>query len=391
MQENRKILTDWKNINPDLEKFSFMLENNSQCYKFYWLEALVNLLVGRDDNVITYDEAANEMIWNAWYTVAEYHLHMGSSYYGKDDHGGIERAVLHLKKLTGLPSTAKKKEVMRALHDYSDALKSEKIQMTKMVPARLLKPYVPELGGNNRVWNNFRRFSEYIRIVNTQEPLPYLLEDGKELNKKVVFNDAYAEMIRKYHLILLEWIRSKKIRYLQDRNPDVPGIVYKLEAPLPEGRHLTKVRALWKEIMKEEPVLDIYTNETLNGHRFDVDHFIPWSYIASDELWDLTPADASINRQKSNGLPKWDKYYPPFLHNQYQLYKEIQKNDVIHTLFGDCRRDNLNSLWASEELYLAGNSQEQFANILERNLKPVYDNARLQGYELWQIGETLSL
>lgn len=44
---------------------------------------------------------------------------------------------------------------------------------------------------------------------------------------------------------------------------------------------------------------------------------------------------------------------------------------------------NLHSIWAGQELYRKGNSKEMFYNILEKNIIPVYDSARRQGYEIW--------
>ena len=35
------------------------------------------------------------------------------------------------------------------------------------------------------------------------------------------------------------------------------------------------------------------------------------------------------------------------------------------------------------QLYRKGNSKEEFINILSKNMQPVYDSARRQGYELW--------
>lgn len=48
-----------------------------------------------------------------------------------------------------------------------------------------------------------------------------------------------------------------------------------------------------------------------------------------------------------------------------------------------CCRDNLHSIWASQELYKRGNSKEKFYGILERNMRLVYDSARRKGYEIW--------
>ena len=57
---------------------------------------------------------------------------------------------------------------------------------------------------------------------------------------------------------------------------------------------------------------------------------------------------------------------------------------VIQKAFEKCRRDNLNAMWAVENLYIPGNTEEQFTNILEHNLRSVYDGAKLQGYGLWR-------
>ena len=55
----------------------------------------------------------------------------------------------------------------------------------------------------------------------------------------------------------------------------------------------------------------------------------------------------------------------------------------IYKLFEGCFRDNLHSIWAGQELYRKGNTQEEFYNILSKNMQPVYDSARRQGYEIW--------
>ena len=56
-----------------------------------------------------------------------------------------------------------------------------------------------------------------------------------------------------------------------------------------------------------------------------------------------------------------------------------------------CYRDNLHPIWAGQELYRKGNSRETFYHILEKNMMPVYDSARRQGYEIWNYqGELIN-
>ncbi len=87
---------------------------------------------------------------------------------------------------------------------------------------------------------------------------------------------------------------------------------------------------------------------------------------------------------KGNRLPEWDRFFPRLSSTQYDLYTEIFANEYVRKKFEACKLDNLNALWASEYLYVPGNTQEQFRNILERNLKPIYETAMLQGYTIWK-------
>lgn len=364
----------------DLERFSLMLDNNSQCYKFYWLEALVNLLVRDGKKDVSFTEAAYEMIVEAWYTISEYHLHMGSVY-GNESRNAIERAVNFLQSVTDLSSSAGKDIIMDTIYSVKDDPDFQKIilQMTDDVPYRLLAPFVPELKGNDRLWHSDRRLIEYFRLINEKMLLPYYMEFESHTVKYVHWNDSWIQMVKDNYILILEWIRSKKIRYLQDRNPGVPGIVYKLD--LATARKLTHVHHLWDAVMEKEDVIDIYTNTVLNGKGYDIDHFIPWSYVTTDELWNLTPSEKLSNILKSNHLPDWDVYFNTFANNQLQLRNHIQKDSHIRDLFEKCRNANLNTLWAAD-LYNI-DSQDQFKMMLNENMKPVYNAAKLQGYGLW--------
>ena len=97
------------------------------------------------------------------------------------------------------------------------------------------------------------------------------------------------------------------------------------------------------------------------------------------------PMDSSLNSSKSNRLPKWTPFFKDFAGNQYILYGMIHQNESIHKCFEACYRDNLHSIWAGQELYRRGNTKEEFYNILEKNMQPVYDSARRQGYEIWEV------
>ena len=158
-------------------------------------------------------------------------------------------------------------------------------------------------------------------------------------------------MIQDNTVSILGWIQYEKVRWLQNNNPEVHGLVYKL-APMDEKMHnLNNVRKLWEGILDLSEVRDVFTGKAVMPKQYDVDHFIPWSFVMNDELWNLMPMDSSLNSAKSNRLPQWDPFFLRFAKNQFLLYGFIHENAGIHKLFEACCRDNLHSIWASQELY----------------------------------------
>ena len=150
-------------------------------------------------------------------------------------------------------------------------------------------------------------------------------------------------------------------------------------------RKLGKVRNLWESVLEISPVSDVFTGKPIMTDDYDIDHFIPWSFVMNDELWNLMPMDSSLNSSKSNRLPQWDPFFRKFSDNQYLLYQLIHEKEGIHKLYEACWRDNLHSIWAGQELYRPGNTKEVFDTILNKNMRPIYDSAMRQGYEIWTI------
>lgn len=366
----------------DIESFSLMMKDPSYCYKFYWLEALV-LLISQGRLETTFDEVIDEMITNAWYSVREFHIHLSGTQ-GGEVRDGLERAILLLSELSQLPSNASKVEIKNAIQKHNKELESAKEQLTHMVPYRALAGFF-QRSDEAANWGSIARMVEYIRRINdTVIVLPYTLGESRKLKREIHIHPVWAEMIQKNTVSILGWIQYEKMKWLQMNNPEVPGLVYKL-APLDEKmRKLQHVHNLWDAVMEISPVMDVFTDRRIEKKSYDVDHFIPFSFVMNDELWNLMPMDPSLNSSKSNRLPQWNPFFPRFAENQYLLYGLVQEKPALRHLYENCFRDNLHSIWADRELYRPGNSKEEFLSILEKNMQPVYDSARRQGYELWK-------
>ena len=370
--------------NLDIEGFSQMMKDPSFCYKFYWLEAIVKLIA---ENVreTTFDAIIDEIISNAWYSVREFHVHLSGIQSDGGVRDGLERAIMLLTELSDLPANASKVEIKNEIRKHNDALKKYKEQLTNMVPYRALAGFFAK-SGDVVDWGSTVRMTKYIKQFSEEKILlPYTFGESSKLKKQVYFNSEWIDMIQDNAVSILGWIQYEKVKWLQNNNPEVPGLVYKL-APLDEKmRKLGKVRKLWNGVLELTEIRDVFKDEPIVFKEYDVDHFVPWSFVMNDELWNLMPMDSSLNSVKSNKLPHWDPFFERFASNQFVMYELISQKPGLHKLFEACYRDNLHSIWAGQELYRPGNSRIQFYNILQKNMRPVYDSARRQGYEVWDF------
>ncbi len=368
----------------DIQSFALMLKDPAYCYKHFWLEAVVNL-ISRDIAETTFNDIIDEMICSAWYPVREFHIHLSGLGANGEVKDGLERAVLRLAELSEIPSSASKVEIKNAIKKYDAELYQAKEQLTHMVPYRALAGFF--VSANVSVpWESNRKMVAAIDSFNNEVAiLPYTLGTSIKLSREVRFNHEWMRMIQNHTVSILGWIQYEKVKWLQNNNPEVPGLVYKLLPMDDKMRKLGKARKLWEGILSLQEIRDVFTGKPIVPNQYDVDHFIPWSFVMNDELWNLMPMDSSLNSSKSNRLPQWDPFFQRFSANQYILYQLIQEKPEIHRLFEQCWRDNLHSIWAGQELYRPGNSEETFRMILSNNMMPVYDSARRQGYEIWRI------
>ena len=368
----------------DIEAFSQMMKDPSYCYKFYWLEAIVHL-ISQGISETTFDAVIDEMICNAWYSVREFHIHLSGMQADGLVRDGLERAVLRLTDLSDLPANASKTEIKNAIRKFNTDLKPFKEQLTNMVPYRALAGFFSR-DDHQVSWGSVRRMTEYIRYINhSVTSLPYTLGTSSKLKKEIRFDPEWMAMIQDNTVSIIGWIQYEKVKWLQNNNPEVPGLIYKL-APMDEKmRKLNHVRKLWDGVLACRDIRDIFTGDPVIKKKYDVDHFIPWSFVMNDELWNLMPMDSSLNSSKSNRLPMWNPFFKRFAGNQFILYEMIHEKEQIHKLYESCFRDNMHSIWAGQELYRKGNSREKFYQILEKNMRPVHDSARRQGYELWHF------
>ena len=235
---------------------------------------------------------------------------------------------------------------------------------------------------DSKLWNKLDAITDYI---NTRDGLIYSIVRDGNLDSRIIIAPLWMDYLRSNLGILLGWTDYNMIMYLQRRNPGVPGIASKIYPP--QERKLTVVTKYWKYIIGSMPVADIYTGEVLTTKDLSIDHFVPWSYVASDELWNLIPTPKSVNSSKSNNLPDWDRYFKRLAGAEYDAYEKTCSDEKAAKLFHECAKENLNSDDVRYRLYRPGQSREQFTNQLEEVMHPVYESAKNMGFRQWVYGK----
>ena len=160
---------------------------------------------------------------------------------------------------------------------------------------------------------------------------------------------------------------------------DVPGIADKLYPP--QERKLEKVKKYWKLLLTLKPVHEIYGDIELTDKDISIDHFVPWSYVAHDEFWNLHPTTRSINSSKSNNLPDWNRYFPQLAKLEYGSYEMMWEYDAVHDAFEVCAKEHLNDDAVRRKIYRKGRDLASFTNALEEIVKPIYHSAKNCGFK----------
>lgn len=166
---------------PELEVqyLSRLFDNTSECYKFFWFQAIVTkILEGKD--IITYEELVNEMIADAWYMVTEYHLNLGP----KDT---LEVLVHEIQNMTQMRPSEKKQTILNYLSSCTEKkIMTRKRTLTLNVPYRLQAPFMEHLKGKE--WNV--SIGNLIQKINQEQRLMYYFDslNGMQTSIRIRLN-----------------------------------------------------------------------------------------------------------------------------------------------------------------------------------------------------------
>ena len=148
---------------------------------------------------------------------------------------------------------------------------------------------------------------------------------------------------------------------------------------------MEKVKKYWRVVLELQPIHEIYGGIELRKKDMSIDHFVPWSYVAHDEFWNLHPTTRSINSRKSNHLPDWKMYFTKLCQVEYKSYELMWKNEKVHKYFRELANEHLNNYEIRQKLYREGLSEAEFSGQLADVISPVYQSAKNAGFMNWVL------
>jgi hypothetical protein len=340
-------------------KLAAVFKNTAASYKFYWFISLLQLLSKSSNNKIPMKDILIKMICNAWYPVNYFKLNFGFSDKLSQNILLIKEELrvpvdINLNKLYNILKSTENKNVQRLI-----------LHFNQQVPHRFLYPWIS--GSKKEV-----KAKSQIFFNNCL----YRLNDDED--QTVEINPEWKDYLLRNSKILLDFAYWNLLMYLQARNPNVPAIGSKLIKPITRNS-LNKQKRFWDTVIQElETFHCIYTGNLLEPGNYDIEHFIPWSFVTHDQMWNLIPADSSINSSKSNKLPPLEKYLEPFVDIQHKAINIMYHKSYDSKLLEDYL------ILGPDLKKIVTAPIEEFKHKYHDVLSPLVQIAVNSGFEIWE-------
>lgn len=293
--------------------FSRLLKGTTNSYKYLFLKA-ITVRVINNEKLILIDDLILDMLVLAWYPSQYFKLSLGL----QDQIGNIFfKQGFNYNSSVSITSSSFKKQLKKDIANNIDISGIRNI-LAGYVQYRLLTPFFnEELRGKEDQEKNRLIFSLSNKYFESKCPL-YKINSDK---RSIELNSLWFDFIRTNISVLDSYQQLEWVHYLQKNNPNIPAIIYKTEPPT-QRSSLKKQQKFWMEFISKNPEEKcIFTGKKLITLNVTIDHFLPWSFICHDKLWNLIPTDRSTNSSKSNNLPDLDTYLQPFIEQQVRAIK----------------------------------------------------------------------
>lgn len=200
-----------------------------------------------------------------------------------------------------------------------------------------------------------------------------ILDEAVLDRKRIKFRTLICKMICK------AWYPISKFKLSFGYCDNLGKVVNYIIKTFPQTESLSATK-IWKAVIERSQVKDIYTGLEFNDKNFrehgvlSIDHFIPWSFVLHDQMWNLVPTFKNVNSKKSDKLLPYGEYIDKFAKVQFNGFCYVVENNKITEV--EEYREAL-KVYKVEELV---HREEEFVKRLEEVVEPVYNIAVNQGF-----------
>lgn len=324
----------------DIGALAGSLSDTTNSYKFLWflglLECLGDAAKKSGAVVIPQKLVCRKMIRAAEYCIRRYRLSFGVSDKMETHLRELARAAHSAGTASFLDGDGENREISAALDKVCRDL-------SRFVPQQWLVPFVKHAeklpAGSDAVAAKVRELAA--RLSNGDSPPPYHFAADRRGADIVVHKEWNRYFIRNNEIVR-GWALFKWITFLQSRNPNTPGIVAKIAQPERRAQ-LDKERKWWRAMIARIGGVEcIYSGAPIGAaDDFALDHYVPWSFVGHNRLWNLIPATPRANGGKSDNLPDAEKYFDKFVrlqHSALTAYCDCRERgwgDIVDSYIGD--------------------------------------------------------
>lgn len=269
---------------------------NDTSYKFGFLKAIIDNLYNVDENLcLTFDQLFSKFGEIYWNLVLKYGLKQKKP--TRDNRETALERVLHY-----------------AVETY---------QITEPIPYESLSPAM------------MIDISHRIKVKCKENVVGALFEDTKHLfysfskrGEWIQFNPEMYSFICKHKVLIEKLNYYEWAKFLEKVNEE--SLSTRLLNKIDESSKRNNL-SFYRRILYEEfeDKRCFYCGKPLKADQIHVDHFIPWSFIKDDNLWNLVLSCPSCNQKKSDKLPDIQYLNSIVDRNKGMLietYKEDMKN-----------------------------------------------------------------
>ncbi|MCP6761822.1 MAG: hypothetical protein NHB32_24430 [Fischerella sp. CENA71] len=358
----------------DVSVLSQIFNNTTNSYKYLYFLSLLDILKRRNFDTlspISFQDIIVEMLANAWYPHNYFKLSFGTQDQIASKLDALELEITEpILKFRDTDNKLLRNTINS--QNIDDIISS----INRYVSYRLIRPFFAQ---ETRGLKDYDVNQTIINLANNQfdskKPLYYFnAEDQKNCNA-IILNPDWIQYLEENYTIVRGWASWEWLNYMQQRNPSTPNVVNKLFMPQ-ERDSLTNQTKYWKTILEYRDIECIYSKVKLDKNQISLDHYLPWSFVAHDQLWNLIPTTKSVNSSKSNNLPS-EKYLREFVTLQH-LGLTIYKQNVSQTKWLNDIESFVAELKVDQPDDLL--NLENLMNVYTKTIQPLISLATLQGF-----------